>query len=187
MAGHVIANELIATAKADDVLDRIVREHARLVYRIAYSLLHNHYDAEDVTQETFVRVLRSRDKLNTLRDPKSWLARIAWRIAIDRIRKKADAQFDDVNADIEQLRDTSAVADEAVLANEMKRLLSRLIGGLPSQLRDVITLSAVGELSPAQIGNVLGIPEAAVRPRLFRARGILNQMLASLLENKNGT
>jgi RNA polymerase sigma-70 factor, ECF subfamily len=74
VAEQVIASQLIAAAQvSDDALERIVREHARLVYRVAYSVVRNHHDAEDVTQETFLRVLRSRKKLDAVHDVKPWL------------------------------------------------------------------------------------------------------------------
>lgn len=68
----------------EDVLEAAVREHARLVYRVAYSVLRNHHDAEDATQETFVRVLRYRRKLSEVQSQRNWLARIAWRVAAER-------------------------------------------------------------------------------------------------------
>ncbi len=69
-------------------LERLVREHSRLVYRIAYAVLRSHHDAEDSTQETFMRVLRYSSKLAGVEDPKTWLARIAWRVAVDRSRQR---------------------------------------------------------------------------------------------------
>ena len=67
----------------EDLLDTAVREHARLVYRIAYSVLRNPSDAEDATQEVFLRVLRYGKKMSGIDDQKAWLARIAWRVAVD--------------------------------------------------------------------------------------------------------
>jgi RNA polymerase sigma factor (sigma-70 family) len=187
VAEQVITGELIAAAEArDDALEGVVREHARLVYRVAYSVVRNHPDAEDVTQETFVRVLRWRKKLDKVRDMKSWLARIAWRIAVDRARKKPQVMLDELDQDVDELKASSVAAEQSVLASEMSRLLSRMIAALPGQLRDVITLATVQELSPAEIGDVLGIGEAAVRSRLFRARKILKDKMASLLEGKHG-
>jgi DNA-directed RNA polymerase specialized sigma24 family protein len=81
-AGRVTVSEAMALARTEeDQLELAVRQHARLVYRIAYSVLHNHHDAEDTTQETFLRVLRAaRRKLAGVDDPQRWLARIAWRL-----------------------------------------------------------------------------------------------------------
>jgi RNA polymerase sigma-70 factor, ECF subfamily len=187
VAEQVITGELIGAADVrDDALERVVREHARLAYRVAYSVVRNHHDAEDVTQETFVRVLRWRKKLDAVRDVKSWIARIAWRVAVDRIRKKPQVASDEPEHDIAKLEARSVAAEQSVLAAEMSALIGRLIVALPGQLRDVITLSTVQELSPAEIGQVLGIPESAVRSRQFRAREILKEKIASLLEGKHG-
>ncbi len=64
MMGQVLVSEAMALVRTgEDELEIAVREHARLVYRIAYSVLRDHHDAEDATQETFLRVLRYRRKL----------------------------------------------------------------------------------------------------------------------------
>lgn len=184
----VIVNEAISIAQTDgDELELVVREHARLVYRIAYSVLRNHHDAEDATQETFMRVLRYRRELAGVRERRTWLARIAWRVAVGRRRKFAEVAFDDVADAIAQLRSSVTAADEIVLGSEVSRLLEKLIAGLPAKLRDPLTLSTVEDMSPADISEVLGLNEAAVRSRLFRARQILREKLATLLEGKYGT
>jgi len=186
VAGQVIAGELIAVAQAsEDALELVVREHARLVYRIAYSALRNHHDAEDVTQETFVRVLRWRKKLDSVRDLKAWLARIAGRVAIDRVRKKSTVPLNDVEEGGDYAKTTSGDAEQSLLSAEMSNLIGRMITGLPTQLREVIALSTIQQLSPAEIGEVLDISQAAVRSRPFRAREILKQKIAALLEGKH--
>ena len=74
-------------ATTNEILESLVREHSRLVYRISYAVLRSHHDAEDATQETFMRVLRYSAKLAAVEDPKTWLARIAWRVAVDRSKR----------------------------------------------------------------------------------------------------
>ncbi len=78
--------------RQDEVLESLVREHSRLVYRICYAVLRSHHDAEDATQETFVRVLRYRSKLSAVEDSKTWLAKIAWRVAVDRSKQRGRRQ-----------------------------------------------------------------------------------------------
>ena len=78
--------------RTHEMLEALVREHSRLVYRIAYAVLRSHPDAEDATQETFVRVLRYSSKLPEVEDPKTWLARIAWRVAVDHSQKRGRAR-----------------------------------------------------------------------------------------------
>jgi len=187
VAGPVILSEAMAMAQAgEDVLEAMVREHARLVFRVAYSVLRNHHDAEDATQETFVRVLRYGRKLGEMRDPKTWLARIAWRVAVDRRKKPPEVSLDDSENAILELSSATASADQFVLGSEMSRLLEALIAALPERLRDPLTLSTVEEMSPDDIAEVLRIKPAAVRSRMFRGREILREKLSALLEGKYG-
>jgi RNA polymerase sigma-70 factor (ECF subfamily) len=180
-------NQAVAMAQADEgELELAVREHARLVYRVAYSVLRNHHDAEDATQETFVRVLRYRSKLNEVRDQRTWLARIAWRVAVGRRRTGAEVGLDEAGGMIDRIRCRAAAADEIVLGAEMNRFLETLMASLPAKLRDPLTLATLEEMSPADIAEVLGINEAAVRSRLFRARQILREKLAALMEGQHG-
>src|SRR5271169_5230622 len=74
-------------ADSNDRLEGLVRQHSRLVYRIAYAVLRRHHDAEDATQETFLRVLRYSSKLAAVEDSKTWLARIAWRVSVDKAKQ----------------------------------------------------------------------------------------------------
>ncbi len=185
--GQVLVNQAMSLARTDgDELELAVREHARLVYRVAYSVLRNHHDAEDATQETFVRVLRYRRKLAGVRDQRTWLARIAWRVAVDRRGNKAEVALDDGDETIAEIRSPAAGAEEILLRDETRGAVEKLIAALPAKLRDPLTLSTVEEMSPADVAEVLGINEAAVRSRLFRARRILRQKLGAALGGKYG-
>jgi RNA polymerase sigma-70 factor (ECF subfamily) len=166
----------------EDQLELTVREHARLVYRVAYSVLRNHHDAEDATQETFMRVLRYERKMSGIRDQRTWLARIAWRVAVERRKKMPEARLEDVDETVSRLRSQTVGADEAILDAEKLGSLQRLIAALPAKLRDPLTLSTVEEMSPRDISRVLRTSEAAVRSRLFRARQILREKLGMLQE-----
>jgi len=181
VAEQAFVSEAVMMAP-EDAMESAVREHARLVYRIAYSVLRNHHDAEDATQETFVRVLRYKKKLEGVRDPKTWLARIAWRVAVERSRKRPEISMSETevaNAVIE-LRSQLASAEESTLGKEMAELLASLISALPGPLRDALRLSTIEELSPTGIAKVLRTSEASVRSRLFRARQILKEKLSAL-------
>jgi len=166
----------------EDELERLVREHARLVYKVAFSVLRHHHDAEDAVQETFMRVLRFEANLKEVREPKTWLARIAWRVAGDRRKKVPEVCFDEMVET--EMVSAAESADAAVVGAEAVKLLQRLVSGLPPGLRDPLTLSTVEEMSTAEVGEVLGMTEAAVRSRLFRAREILREKLTTLMEVK---
>ena len=188
VAGQAIVSDAAAMAHlGENALEVAVREHARLVYRVAYSVLRNHHDAEDATQETFVRVLRYGRKLESVCDRKAWLARIAWRVATARRKKLPEVPLNDVEHTVDQLRSSFAGADDLLITGEMTELLGRLIAGLPAQLRDVATLSTLQDMMPEEIAAILKVTEAAARSRLFRARQILKEKLRSLLEKRHGT
>jgi RNA polymerase sigma-70 factor (ECF subfamily) len=174
----LVSPALAAEQTEDDALELAVREHARLVYRVAYSVLRNHHDAEDATQETFLRVLRYRRKLAGIRDSRTWLARIAWRVALER-RKAPEVRLED-EPPARHVSSTEASADEALLGQEMCAVFDVLIAALPAKLRDPLLLSALEEMSMADIAEVLGINPAAARSRLFRARRILREKFAAL-------
>lgn len=188
VTGQVLASDAMALVRTDeDPLELAVREHARLVYRVAFSVLRNHHDAEDATQETFMRVLRYRRRMAGVRDQRTWLARIAWRVAVKRRKNVSEVPLDDVASVVEQIRSSAAGADVMMLSTEMRDFLGTLIASLPAKLREPLTLSTVEDMSPADVAEVLGIKEAAVRSRLFRARQILREKLAVLMEGHHGT
>jgi RNA polymerase sigma-70 factor (ECF subfamily) len=178
----LIEPTIAADKVAEAVLEDLVRDHARFVFKIAYSVLRNHHDAEDAVQEIFLRVMRHQRELSGVRDVRAWLARIAWRVSVDHRRTPARLDDHDATAALEQLRSHSAGAEQAAIGAQMLALTERLIANLPVELRDALTLSTVEEMTSAEIAAVLSIPEASVRTRIFRARKLLKEKLATLLE-----
>ena len=158
-------------------LETVVREHARFVFKVAYGILRNSHDAEDVVQEVFLRVHRS--GMNDVLDKQAWLARVTFRLAIDRLRKPQALE-------LTGLEMASADPDAEHLAMHRQRVqqVQKLIAALPEELRYPLVLSAVEELSSRQIAEVLGIPEASVRGRIFRARQVLKEKLSAVTEKK---
>ena len=166
----------------DGAVEEAVREHSRVVYRIAFSVLRNHHDAEDATQETFVRLLSCarQNRLASVCHLRAWLARVVWRVALDRRRALPEVSLQEVAEVVSGLRANGAGVDEIAASEQMKLLLGRLIEGLPRNLRDALTLSLTGELSSPEIAAVLGIPEGSVRQRLWRARRMLKEKLQAV-------
>ena len=167
--------------RALEALENLVQQHARLVYRIAYAVLRHHHDAEDATQETFLRVLRYSRKLAGVEDHKTWLARIAWRVAIDRNRqlgRKREMPLYDPEQPLPEVASSDAAADEALQGAQVSDVLELMIASLPEKLRQPLILSTIEEMSPREVAATLGINEAAVRSRVFRARQILREKLA---------
>ncbi len=169
--------------EGDSAVERAAREHSRLVYRVAWAILRNHHDAEDVTQEVFLRVLKLRRELEGVRDPKTWLARIAFRVALDRRPRTVQVSLDDevVAPDAASLRAAGAGADELAASSQVQALLGRAISALPPDLRSAVQLSTLEELNSAEVSALLGIPQGTVRTRLMRARALLREALSPAL------
>jgi RNA polymerase sigma-70 factor, ECF subfamily len=172
----------------DEVLEELVRQHARLIYRIAYAVLRSHHDAEDTTQETFLRVLRYRHKLDAVEDPKTWLARIAWRVAVDRSNRRGRRREIALEGNpAEDAASSEASAYERTHGSQVGAVLEKLIAALPDKLRAPLILATLEEMSPREVAATLGINEAAVRSRVFRARQILREKMAGRLPGKLST
>jgi len=183
----------MAMEAAAPTVETLVAGHSVMVFRIAYSILRNHHDAEDAAQECFLRVWKHKDRLHEVNNTKTWLARIAWTTALDKRRSsRAMAPLNMVSLSDDQsgaelmqaIPDSAPVADEQLAGAEMQQMLERLIAGLPEELRHPLELSTVQELSLGEIAEVMKIPEGSVRTRLFRARKQLKEKLAVLLEGR---
>lgn len=165
-------------------VEALVHEHARMVFKIAYSVLRHHADAEDVAQEVFLRTLRHAGQLLRVRNQKAWIARIAWREALRRSKQREQPQ-EDVEALVEELRGNRIEIDDVLAEQQQLELLRTLIATLPRDLREPLVLSTVQEMSNSDIAQVLAIPEASVRTRMARARTMLKQKLEVILEGRS--
>ena len=192
VAGEAILSEIAAPATdrvepKDATLESLVRDHSRLVYRISYGILRSHHDAEDATQETFMRVVRYSSKLAGVENPKTWLARIAWRVAVDRAKRlprKYEVPLEDSTGIITEIPSTAVGADESAHAAELSTVVEGLVAVLPRKLREPLILSTLEEMSPREVAATLGINESAVRSRVFRARRILKEKLSQRVQKK---
>lgn len=168
------------TAVSADI-ESLVREHGRLVFRIAYSVVRNHSDAEDVVQEVFLRVTRHGAK--AIDDPKAWLSRIAWRAAVDRYRRLGRLEHKEFDEQMHAPTARALTAESEFISRETLGLLDRMIAALPRKERDALLLISVEELTSAEAAAVLGTTETALRGRVFRAR----QKLADKLQKLTGS
>jgi len=186
--GEMVLKSAMAMEVATPTIETLVADHSRMVFRIAYSILRNHHDAEDAAQECFLRIWKHKDHLHEIGNAKTWLARIAWTTALDKRRSgRKTVSLNDSGSGtelMESLSDGTPAADERIAERQKQELLQRLIAGLPEDLGETLELSTVQELNSAEIAEVMKIPEGSVRTRLFRARKQLKEKLAVLLERK---
>jgi len=165
-------------------IEALVRQHSRLVFRIAYSVVRNHADAEDVVQEVFLRV--AKHGVAGIEDAKSWISRIAWRASVDRFRSVGRADQEEFDERLHAPRIRPAGAEQEVISHETLVLLDRLIAMLPKKERDALLLTSLEEMSSAEAAKVLGTTETSIRARVFRARQRLAEKLQKLTGTKYG-
>ncbi len=156
-------------------LTSLVRNYSPLLFRVALSLVRNPAEAEDVVQDVFVRVLQRKSGMHGIADLRPWLVRITWRLALDRRRRVHTQQMDDLFA--EELVSADLPADRALAEAASIAQVLAAMEKLPRREREALLLSAMDELSTAEIGAVFGKSESSVRSLLFRARAHLRQRL----------
>jgi RNA polymerase sigma-70 factor (ECF subfamily) len=182
--GEMVLNSAAITKSVVPTVEALVAAHSLMVFRIAYSILRNHHDAEDAAQECFVRVLKHQRHLHKVRNLKTWLARVAWTTALDKRQSGGTMVSLDESRpgnDVPELLDAAPLPDDRVESGQMQHLLQRLIAGLPEELRFPLELSTVQELNSVEIAEIMKIPEGTVRTRLLRARQQLKEKLAGMM------
>jgi RNA polymerase sigma-70 factor (ECF subfamily) len=177
----------IATGDWDE-LQLLMRRHNQMLYRTARSILKDDAEAEDAVQEAYLLAYRGMGGFRGDAKLSTWLVRIVANEALGRVRKRNRC------AEVIWLNDSSEQNDEAAYLNaddaspeqpeqialrkEMRRLLEAMIDKLPDAFRIVFVLRAIEEMTVDEIATALGIPQATVRTRFFRAKSLLREGLS---------
>jgi RNA polymerase sigma-70 factor (ECF subfamily) len=151
----------------------LVERQSRFVFRIAYAILRNVEDAEDVVQEIFLKLFRT-GAWRGVQDEKAFLARASWRMAVARRPKRRKTD------DLADARSEQFSPESAVIEADRKRTLYSLIDSLPEKLREPLALFATEELNAREIAALLSVPEGTVRRRIREARQILKEKIERL-------
>lgn len=181
--------DLFLLAKKGDgrAFEQIVLQTEGSVYNLALSILKKREDAEDVTQETYLRLWRSAGELEIESSLKVYILRTARNIALDLIRKnskrnEADTVFLSADGEFEiEIEDTDASSrpDVAYLKKLDAEAVRESINELPPSAREIIILRDVEGLSYTEIAGMLGIAEGTLKSKLFRARERLRRIILS--------
>ncbi len=158
--------------------DQIVEDHSARVYRLAYRLTGNAHDAEDLTQEVFVRVFRS---LHTYTPGtfEGWLHRITTNLFLDSARRKSRIRFDALPDDADnRLPSPVATPDAAYLNQTFDADIEAALASLSPDFRAAVVLCDVEGLSYEEIADVLDLKMGTVRSRIHRGRAMLRSALA---------
>jgi RNA polymerase sigma factor (sigma-70 family) len=172
------AEELAMTEWQAPSWGDVVAEHSARVYRLAYRLTGNRQDAEDLTQEVFVRVFRSLSSY-TPGTFEGWLHRITTNLFLDQARRKAKIRFDTLGDDGGNgLTSRSAGPDRALLETMFDDDVEAALADLPPDFRAAVVLCDVEGLTYEEIADVLSLKLGTVRSRIHRGRSMLRKSLA---------
>ena len=158
--------------------DSVVREHADRVYRLAYRLSGNRADAEDLTQETFVRVFRSLSSYSP-GTFEGWLHRITTNLFLDMVRRRQRIRFDALPEDAgDRLAGSDPGPEQAYDDMHLDPEIQAALDSLPPDFRVAVVLCDLEQLSYEEIAATLGIKVGTVRSRIHRGRVLLRESLA---------
>jgi RNA polymerase sigma-70 factor (ECF subfamily) len=167
----------------------LMRRHNQLLYRTARSILRDDAEAEDALQDAYLQAYRAIRQFRGDARLSTWLTRIVVNEAIARARKnkrRADVTAlhpgdanDYLSAEAGMEQDHADTPERSAMRSQARALLEQSLDALPDAFRTVFMLRAVEEMTGEEVASCLGIPEATVRTRFFRARAMLRATLAS--------
>jgi RNA polymerase sigma-70 factor (ECF subfamily) len=182
-----------------NAFDRFVEHFRAKIFHYSWLMCGQREDAEDVAQETLLKVFESFDQLREPERVRPWVFRIARNACLMKRRKSVFAPSQELSLDdfmpaIDhqrghaklQIADWSGLPDRQILQSEMKHVLDQAIGALPENYKSVILMRDVEELSTLETAQVLDLTEDVVKTRLHRARLAVRQKLDEYLRTTGG-
>jgi RNA polymerase sigma-70 factor, ECF subfamily len=163
--------------------EEMVGRQSRFMFQVAYGLLRNRHDAEDVVQEAFLKLYRGEAWLR-MEDERGFLARTVWRLALDHLPKAAERTSEVAEMQVEAIGGAGRSPEQSVVDEDERAVLRRLIDGLPEELRQPLVLSSVEEMTSREVAKAMGIPEGTVRTRVMRARTELRRRFVAMTEGQ---
>lgn len=182
---HRTDRELVDAARDGDAeaYGQFVRRHQKRIYRLAAHLLRDAAEAEDVTQEAFVRAYRALGGFDGRSEPFTWLYRIATNLSLNAIRsrkaRRAGPTVDDprIEGALVETRVTLGSPAQLTSDRQTARVLCKGVDSLSETLRTTLILVTVDGLSHSEAAEVLGCPEGTVAWRVHEARKKLTAYL----------
>jgi len=168
----------------------LTKRYNQTLFRTARAILRDDAEAEDAVQEAYLKAIRGIAGFRSDARLATWMVRIAVNEALGRLRKmKRTAEVIPLAGDLgegaenyDPMDEKTATPEEETLRAEARRIMESKIDALPEAFRTVFVLRALEELSVEEAATVLDIPEATVRTRFFRARGMLRESLSRELD-----
>jgi len=162
-------------ADRDELIQRLISDFGSDIWNYIFSLTRNVDLADDLTQDCFVRAYTHLETFRRESTIKTWLLKIARNLVYDQMKSASFTRVAVAPKVPENLGSTSA--EQEALKNIVSEEIWRMVLTLPDKLREVLVLHAHHELSVAEVGELLGITQRAVRTRLHRARSMMRTLL----------
>jgi RNA polymerase sigma-70 factor (ECF subfamily) len=166
-----------AEAAARELFESLLAECGPLAFRVARGVLHNTADAEDVAQEALLRAYRRFGRLRERDRFRAWLVRIAFRLALDRVRTAKRREIRETMWARPERAAPVASAEDLAVRSQFEEQLERAMDELPEKLRLVLLLCAMQSHTLEEVAGILGVPIGTVKSRLFFARKKLAEKL----------
>ncbi len=180
--------ELVKRAQTGEnaAFKTLVERHQQTIYNLCYRMLTQREEAQDATQETFLKAYRSLKEFRYESRLKTWLCRIATHECLNRMRHQECLSLDEMQAEDAhvQIADSAPSPLEQIERKEVQSMIHRAIDALPHPYRLVITLYHLNELSYAEIAQAMDVPIGTVKTYLFRARALLKSKLKNFVEGE---
>ena len=170
-------------------LEMCISQYGKDIYSFCKYLTGDSQEAEDLYQDTFLKVVELKEKIDYEQNPKSYLLSIALRIWKNRRRKLAwRKRIADIQPIIDE-KDTSGPAvlslEDKLVRDEIRDAVRITVNRLPVKLKIVVLLFYMEDLSTAQVAEILKIPPGTVLSRLHQARKVLKKDLEDVLDGKS--
>lgn len=193
---NFVDKKLVKKTKAGDkqAFTELVNLYKDKIFNLSYRMLGNTHEAEDISQDTFLKVFTNIEKYDEQYKFSTWIYRIATNLCIDRIRKKkADFSLDN-NWNEEdgmdwysRLSNENMTPEEEVIINERDQKIQKAILELPPKYRVIMNLRYMEELSIQEISDVVNLSISTVKTRLHRGREHLRKELLEIANIKEGS
>lgn len=186
MAVNGLEERLAGMARLGDqrAFGELVDLYKDKIYHLAYRMLSNRHEAEDIVQETFLRVYLHLDRYDAAHKFSTWIYRIGTNLCIDRLRKRRPSYSLDAELSATDGADGYAmIASEGrtpeseLLLTETQQTVRRAIEQLPDKYKPIVILRYMQDLSLQEIGDILGLPVTTVKTRVHRGREFLRNKI----------
>lgn len=183
---NVLENHLARLALKGDqrAFAELVDIYQDKLFHMAYRMLNNRQEAEDVVQDTFLRVYKNLDRFDETMKFSTWIYRIATNLCIDRLRRRKPVySLDAESNEYEGLDGYSMIPSDnrtpesELLLSDTQRIIHQAIDSLPAKYKSVMVLRYIQDLSLQEVGDILDMPVTTIKTRVHRGREFLRKKL----------